>query len=291
MVRIAFLGAAVLGLGVYACSSTDEAPADDTKDASSPPVTSDASDLPDEPADDAAVDAGHFLPPVDMPAGYTEIPIPDTEPKRKFAAAESVLVADQDYVAVLETTAGRIVLDLYETKAPLAVNSFVFLALHRFHEGQAFHRVIEDFVAQTGDPKTITGKPSTWGTGGPGYQFGLEVTPGLGFDRAGVLGMARGDDPGSNGSQFFITLADASFLSQQYTVWGGVLEGLETLPSIVRGESWVLDAGAPQPTRIIRVGIGSKPGAVDPPLSDAGPAEPDDAGPNDAGPDAGDASL
>lgn len=275
MVRLALVAAVGLGIGAYACSSTEDTPVPATADASVPSA-GDAS----EPVPPADAESGAYLPPLAMPAGYTEIRIPSTEPKIKFAATgpDTVLVPDQDYIAVLETTAGRIVLDLYETRAPLAVNSFVFLALHRFHEGIAFHRVIEEFMAQTGDPKSIAGKPNTWGTGGPGYQFGLEVTPGLGFDQAGVLGMARGNDPGSNGSQFFITFANASFLDQQYTVWGKVIEGLETLPGIVRGEP------PAEPSRITRVGVGTRPGAVDPPLSDAG-LEDDDAGePADAGP-------
>lgn len=275
MLRVALLGAVGLGLGVYACSSDADAPALESRDAAAP---TDARES-EQPTNDAAVDAQTYLPPLGMPAGYTEIPIPDAAPKRKFAAAESVLVADQDYVAVLETSAGRIVLDLYETRAPLAVNSFVFLALHRFYEGIAFHRVIEDFMAQTGDPKSVSGKPSSWGTGGPGYEFGLEVTPGLGFDQPGVLGMARGEDPGSNGSQFFITFVETPFLSQQYTVWGKVLEGLQFLPAVIRGEP------PTEPSRILRVGIGSKAGAVDPPLSEL-----PDAGELDSGADAGDAS-
>ncbi len=279
MLRVALLGAVGLGLGVYACSSDAGAPALESRDAAAP---TDARES-EQPTSDAAVDAQAYLPPLGMPAGYTEILIPDAAPKRKFAAAESVLVADQDYVAVLETSAGRIVLDLYETRAPLAVNSFVFLALHRFYEGIAFHRVIDEFMAQSGDPKSVSGKPSTWGTGGPGYEFGLEVTPGLGFDQPGVLGMARGADPSSNGPQFFITFAEYPSLSQQYSVWGKVLEGMENLPSIVRGEP------PTEPTRITRVGLGSRPGAVDPPLVDAGAPLVDDAG-TDAGVDAGDAS-
>lgn len=99
---------------------------------------------------------------------------------------------NRDYLAVLDTDAGRIVLDLYETRTPITVNSFVFLARNHYFDGIAFHRVIEGFVAQGGDPNTIDMPRSTWRSGGPGYTFGLEIDPMLHYDRAGVLGMARG---------------------------------------------------------------------------------------------------
>jgi cyclophilin family peptidyl-prolyl cis-trans isomerase len=109
------------------------------------------------------------------------------------------------------------------------VNSFVFLALHRYFDGVVWHRVIPGFVAQTGDP-TGTGR------GGPGYTFGLEIVPGLGFDREGVVGMARTQDPNSNGSQFFITLGPAPHLTGAYTVFGRVVEGMEVVKRLAPTE-------------------------------------------------------
>ncbi len=197
---------------------------------------------------DAAAEASAYV-----PAGYTQVPYLSADPgTRKYTKADQVLEQGKDYVAVLETDVGRIVLDLYETRTPITVNSFVFLALHHFYDGVAFHRVIDDFMAQTGDYKSIAGAPSTWGTGGPGYVFDVELQPDLNFDAAGVLGMARGQTTNSNGSQFFITLVAYPSLNQQYTVWGKVIEGMDVLPKIVRGEP------PTNPTRISEIRIATK---------------------------------
>ncbi len=172
-----------------------------------------------------------------LPPGSTLVPFASEAPERKFSAATQTIDGTaNDYLAVLETDAGRVVLDLLESDTPNTVNSFVFLALHHFYDGLAFHRVIDGFMAQSGDPNSLDADTSSWGTGGPGYTFGLEVKPELNFDGAGVLGMARSSKPDSNGSQFFITFAAAKSLDQKYTVFGKVTEGLDVLPSIVRGE-------------------------------------------------------
>ncbi|WP_027881702.1 peptidylprolyl isomerase [Meiothermus rufus] len=154
------------------------------------------------------------------------LPYRSDKPVTRFAQPEQVIdPARYDYYAELETSKGRVLLDLFEEEAPITVNSFVFLALHRYFEGVPFHRVIPGFVAQTGDP---TGT----GMGGPGYQFGLEVTPRLNYDKKGVVGMARTMDPNSNGSQFFITYGPTPNLNQQYTIFGQVQEGMEVLERI-----------------------------------------------------------
>ncbi len=150
------------------------------------------------------------------------LPYLSEEPVRRFARPGVVLEPGRDYLARLYTTKGEVLLDLLEKEAPNTVNSFIFLALHRYFEDIPWHRVIPGFVAQTGDP---TGT----GMGGPGYSFGLEIAPGLGFDREGVVGMARTQDPNSNGSQFFITLGPAPHLSGAYTVFGRVVEGMGVL--------------------------------------------------------------
>ncbi|MEZ0322459.1 peptidylprolyl isomerase [Thermus sp. PS18] len=150
------------------------------------------------------------------------LPYLSETPVRSFKAPQKVLEDGKDYYARLRTTKGDILLDLLEKEAPNTVNSFVFLALHRFFEGVVWHRVIPGFVAQTGDP-TGTGR------GGPGYSFGLEITPGLAFDREGMVGMARTQDPNSNGSQFFITLAPTPHLTGQYTLFAKVVEGMEVV--------------------------------------------------------------
>ena len=150
------------------------------------------------------------------------LPYLSETPVRSFKAPQKVLEDDKDYYARLKTTKGDILLDLLEKEAPNTVNSFVFLALHRCFEGVVWHRVIPGFVAQTGDP-TGTGR------GGPGYSFGLEIAPGLAFDREGMVGMARTQDPNSNGSQFFITLAPTPHLTGQYTLFAKVVEGMEVV--------------------------------------------------------------
>jgi len=138
--------------------------------------------------------------------------------------------------------------DLYEEQAPKTVNSFVFLALNHYFDGIVWHRVIPGFVAQTGDP---TGT----GTGGPGYQFGLEVTPSLNYDKEGVLGMARTSDPNSNGSQFFITYGPTPNLNQQYTIFGQVTEGMDVVKQLAPTEGVANPARGEARDKILSVKI------------------------------------
>ncbi|HOZ71246.1 MAG TPA: peptidylprolyl isomerase [Spirochaetales bacterium] len=138
--------------------------------------------------------------------------------------------------AVIETVRGTVVLELYADKAPFAVASFVGLAEGSFsqdgrpyYDGVSFHRVEPGFVVQGGDP-TGTGR------GGPGYQFPNEITPELGFNAPGVLGMANAG-PDTNGSQFFITLGAANHLNGGYTVFGRVVVGMDAVRSIRKGDA------------------------------------------------------
>ncbi len=120
---------------------------------------------------------------------------------------------------------GEFVVQLYPDKAPITVNSFVFLAREGYFNGVTFHRVLEGFMAQGGDP---TGT----GMGGPGYQFPNEDSD-LTFDKAGVVAMANaGRD--TNGSQFFITFGPAPQLNGGYTIFGQVIEGMEVVNNITR---------------------------------------------------------
>jgi len=129
----------------------------------------------------------------------------------------------KQYIATIKTEKGDIVMQLYPDKAPMAVNSFVFLAQKGWFNDVIFHRVIKDFVAQSGDP-------SGTGFGTPGYSFGDEIKD-LKFDKEGVVGMANAG-PGSNGSQFFITLAPASQLDGKYTVFGQVVQGIDVVKKL-----------------------------------------------------------
>jgi len=144
---------------------------------------------------------------------------------RQFRAcpAFSVDTAKQ-YVATLHTEKGDIVIRLYAAQAPLAVNSFIFLARHGWFDGVTFHRVIPGFVAQTGDP-------SGTGRGGPGYYFDNEVRTDLLFDKAGVVGMAN-SGPDTNGSQFFIAYAPEPQLDGSYTIFGQVVSGMDVAGSL-----------------------------------------------------------
>lgn len=130
----------------------------------------------------------------------------------------------KQYFATIKTEKGDIVIELFPDVAPVAVNSFIFLASNDWFDGVTFHRVIPGFVAQAGDP---TGT----GFGGPGYAFDNEIAPDLRFDQPGVVGMAN-SGPGSNGSQFFITLGPAPHLDGSYTIFGRVIEGMEVVSSL-----------------------------------------------------------
>ena len=134
-----------------------------------------------------------------------------------------------DYTATLHTEKGDIVVELFPEVAPMAVNSFIFLAEHDWFDNITFHRVVPGFVAQAGDP---TGS----GYGGPGYVFAIETDASLTFDRAGLLAMAN-SGPTSNGSQFFITLGPAEHLNGQFTIFGEVIQGLEVAESLTPRDS------------------------------------------------------
>jgi cyclophilin family peptidyl-prolyl cis-trans isomerase len=156
---------------------------------------------------------------------------PTDEPStRTYTQAEQVLEAGVDYRAVLCTSVGAIYVDLYENFAPATVNNFVFLAQNNFYNNTTFHRVLQDFMAQGGDPEGT-------GAGGPGYQFKDEFVGFLHFDQPGLLAMANANRPeegivGTNGSQFFITTVPTAHLDYRHTIFGEVLEGQETVTSI-----------------------------------------------------------
>lgn len=142
---------------------------------------------------------------------------------------------EKSYSAVIKTDNGDIAVDLAAEKAPRTVNNFVFLAREGFYDGVIFHRVIDDFMAQTGDP-------SGTGRGGPGYQFKDEFHPELRHDQPGTMSMANAG-PNSNGSQFFFTHVPTPWLDDKHAVFGRVSQGIDVLMSIpARDPS---DLGAP----------------------------------------------
>lgn len=152
---------------------------------------------------------------------------PVSEDRRlTFDAPEQVLEEGNDYLARLVTSKGPILIDLFEDRTPVTVNNFVFLSLNRYYDGVPFHRVLEDFMAQTGDP-TGTGR------GGPGYTFEDEIDPELRHDSRGTVSMANAG-PGTNGSQFFITFTATPWLDGAHTVFGEVVAGGEVLDDLTR---------------------------------------------------------
>jgi len=145
--------------------------------------------------------------------------------ERQFSRCPPIKIdMGKQYLATLETEKGEIVLQLYADKAPLTVNSFVYLARHGWFDNITFHRVLPGFVAQTGDP-------SGTGQGNPGYIFQNEIDPTLKFDQAGLVAMAN-SGPDSNGSQFFITYGPAPHLDGNYTIFGKVLSGMDVVEQL-----------------------------------------------------------
>jgi peptidylprolyl isomerase len=149
-------------------------------------------------------------------------------PKVKQWASAPPMTIDkskQYFATVKMAKGGEFVMQLYPDKAPITVNSFVFLAQQGFFDGVTFHRVLDGFMAQGGDP---TGA----GTGGPGYEFVNEDND-LTFDKAGVLAMAN-SGRNTNGSQFFITFAPQPRLNGDYTIFGQVVSGMDIVNGLTR---------------------------------------------------------
>jgi cyclophilin family peptidyl-prolyl cis-trans isomerase len=146
-----------------------------------------------------------------MAKQWSKAPDMQIDPKKKYKAR-------------VETDKGTMVIELFADKTPKTVNNFVFLAREGYYDGIIFHRVINDFMVQGGDP---TGT----GVGGPGYKFADEFHPSLKHDKRGVLSMANAG-PGTNGSQFFITHGSTPWLDGKHSVFGQVVEGLDVLMSI-----------------------------------------------------------
>jgi peptidyl-prolyl cis-trans isomerase B (cyclophilin B) len=152
-------------------------------------------------------------------------------PKQWNSPPEMKIDVKKRYPVSLETNRGTIELELYPEHAPQTVNNFVFLAGEGFYDGVKFHRVIDNFMIQTGDP-TGTGR------GGPGYKFGDECKGNpLKHDR-GVISMANAG-PATNGSQFFITHSPQPHLNGKHTVFGKVTKGLDVVDSIEQGDEIV----------------------------------------------------
>jgi peptidyl-prolyl cis-trans isomerase A (cyclophilin A) len=171
-------------------------------------------------------------------------------------AKDATSKKSKDKIAIIETSEGKITVKLFEEKAPKTVGNFIGLATGKkewtdsngkvvkhkpLYNGTIFHRVIDGFMIQGGDPRGN-------GTGGPGYQFEDEFTPTDSFDHPGILAMANAG-PNTNGSQFFITVAETPFLNGKHTIFGEVTQGMDIVKKIAKSPK----DGNDRPTKEIKI--------------------------------------
>lgn len=154
-----------------------------------------------------------------------------------FAQIQMQQTHIENPLVVLDTNLGKITIEFFYDDAPNHVENFIKLTQSGFYDGVIFHRIIPGFMIQGGDPNTIDGDPSSWGTGGPSTNVDAEFNT-IKHNR-GIVSMARSADPNSAGSQFFIVHADSNFLDEQYTVFGRIVteESFETLDKIALVET------------------------------------------------------
>ncbi|MCP3977833.1 MAG: peptidylprolyl isomerase [bacterium] len=145
----------------------------------------------------------------------TKVPAP---PQASFTEGKT-------YTAHMETSKGTIVLELMPGHAPMHVSAFIYLTRIGFYDGLSFHRVIQNFMAQGGCPLGT-------GTGGPGYRIAGEHDPSVKHDRAGMLSTANTGRPKTDGSQFFITFKPTAHLDGKHTIYGHLVEGMDTLKAL-----------------------------------------------------------
>src|SRR3954464_8889285 len=162
-----------------------------------------------------------------------------------FASGGGVMAADLENTLYLDVPAGRVVIEMRPDLAPNHVAQIKALARRGFYDGVPFHRVIDGFMAQTGDP---TGT----GSGGSGQKIKAEFSNEAHV--RGTVSMARAQDPNSADSQFFICFAAAPFLDRQYTIWGKVVSGMEHIDAIKKGDQRS-NGTVSNPDKIIRMQV------------------------------------
>jgi len=172
--------------------------------------------------------------------------------------AKAVDIKDPENTLIIELKSGNVVIEMLPDVAPLHVARIKELARSGQYDGVAFHRVIEGFMAQTGDVQygdmTDGYDPRRVGTGGSDLPDVKAEFSSLPFDR-GVAGMARAQNPNSANSQFFIMFEDGHFLNNNYTVWGRVISGMEYVDNIKRGAQG--SGAVTDPDRMVRVHVAS----------------------------------
>lgn len=161
----------------------------------------------------------------------TQRPPKESSQRIEPASQETATTLSPMTTAIITTNKGVITLELFTDKTPTTAGNFAKLASEGFYNGTRFHRVIKSFMIQGGDPlsKDVANK-NRWGTGGPGYQFADEIGAGNKND-IGTISMANAG-PNTNGSQFFINVANNNFLDTKHTVFGRVVSGMEVITAI-----------------------------------------------------------
>lgn len=149
---------------------------------------------------------------------------------------ETAKYEDND-IGIIDTNYGTITIELYECRAPITTSNFINLSTAGFYDGILFHRVIDDFVIQTGDPNTRDNNPYNDGSGGSTNTIPLEIHPEL-THVDGAVGMARGVELDSASSQFYICDGSQHQLDGDYAVFGVVIEGIEVVRQIAQVETW-----------------------------------------------------
>ncbi len=221
-------------MGMAACSSSDETAAEPPAPAATEPAQADPTETPAPaaaeatatPAQATAAPAAEVARPEVVAEGAASALEPMARNGMYTAPPTMTIDTSKFYYATLKTQRGDIKVQLFADRAPLTVNNFIFLAREGYYNDTTFHRVLEGFMAQAGDP---TGS----GSGGPGYQFEDEIVDNLVFDRPSLLAMANAG-PGTNGSQFFITFAPTDWLNGLHTIFGEVIEGQDVLNAITK---------------------------------------------------------
>jgi cyclophilin family peptidyl-prolyl cis-trans isomerase len=239
----------ILFLSVSAGCGSGEQPAQSAQPGGAAGVSNKREDLPDkkaaaaEVAEEIAEDIAEEAQVVTATLTY----IDDTGKK----TMEVPYLSPGSKIATVETEKGIVKIELWEDRAPNTVVNFVHLANSGRYDGVEFHRVITGFMAQTGD---VSHKR---GYGGPGYTIPAEFNKDLSHLR-GVVSMARGTDPDSGGSQFFIMFDTAARLDGQYAAFGEVIEGMEVIDSIKKGDS-ANNGSVEDPDKIVRLRVESVP--------------------------------
>ena len=174
----------------------------------------------------------------------------------KKTEAKPATSATKNERAVIKTNYGEMTVEFWSDVAPKTVENFKKLAREKFYDGTCFHRIVQGFMIQGGDPLTKDeSKKDFFGTGGPGYQIDAEFNER--HHEKGVLSMARSSDPDSAGSQFFICLADAGFLDKQYTAFGKLVAGEDVLMSIGKVPTCFSPMGGEKSQPVARVSVES----------------------------------